>query len=428
MKIVIYKNDDRSATVTLYVSTGNIHVQGPAHAMISENLLKLLKDSDILTEASVSFMDKNSEEPNFNEETEIKRLVGAEIRSSTPIEYQSQDIEHLKRQIGKLNECVNRLKKRLQEIEIQKVKSNAETQTEDGTIQVEQQKTSSETQTDMDMACSHPRMTGSHAHAVIQVDLRKKQELTAREQEKKPTYAEVLKSRNEKNASRYLRNSETLQDKGMESKQDATLIIGSSLLQRINPRGLQSSVQVRTRRGAWVSRIRKELGDRRVEHYGNIIIQAGGNDVDSGREIEAIENDFVEIIKDIHARSPKTEIYIAEVLPRRRCDVSEINAILQHVCKTYGAKLVETTKAIKEVNAVQFWEDRVHLSDKGTRDLLFVYNEYLNILKSDEKRRTNHCYNCGERGHVAKNCRHYGKIQCWECGQTGHKMRHCRNY
>lgn len=36
-----------------------------------------------------------------------------------------------------------------------------------------------------------------------------------------------------------------------------------------------------------------------------------------------------------------------------------------------------------------------------------------------------HCYNCGEAGHVIKQCRQSERVSCWACGLDGHKQKHC---
>ena len=36
------------------------------------------------------------------------------------------------------------------------------------------------------------------------------------------------------------------------------------------------------------------------------------------------------------------------------------------------------------------------------------------------------CYNCGERNHISKNCRHGGPIVCSSCKREGHKAKFCR--
>ena len=37
------------------------------------------------------------------------------------------------------------------------------------------------------------------------------------------------------------------------------------------------------------------------------------------------------------------------------------------------------------------------------------------------------CFNCGQPGHLAKNCRSRGSVECYHCGARGHLARNCWN-
>ena len=70
-------------------------------------------------------------------------------------------------------------------------------------------------------------------------------------------------------------------------------------------------------------------------------------------------------------RSPKTKIYLAEVIPRIDADVSELNHIIGYVCNEYGATLIKTHQKFK-LRSYQYCKDGIHLSDKGTATLLKI--------------------------------------------------------
>ncbi|XP_061185217.1 uncharacterized protein LOC133193275 [Saccostrea echinata] len=137
-----------------------------------------------------------------------------------------------------------------------------------------------------------------------------------------------------------------------EKSGNTKLIIGSSILQRVRTRGLQKGVHVRTNRGAKLSHIKAKLLKINVAEYSHIIIQAGGNDASSHRDMDAIEHDAAEIISNIKHRSPGTKVYFSEVLPRRDVDVSHVNTTLKYVCDEYGGVFISNKSEFKEVNQI----------------------------------------------------------------------------
>ena len=119
------------------------------------------------------------------------------------------------------------------------------------------------------------------------------------------------------------------------------------------------------------SRIRQEIEKMDVTGYGNIIIQAGGNDAANERNIDSVKEDLVRIVCDVKSRSPSTTVYISEVTPRYDADVWEVNNTAWEVCHEYDAKFIETKF---HVNPYHFEWDHIHLSFKGTAKLLKIHN------------------------------------------------------
>ena len=106
-------------------------------------------------------------------------------------------------------------------------------------------------------------------------------------------------------------------------------------------------------------------------------------------------------------------------------DVADVNEVIKNVCDMYGATLIKSSKAISAVNRRQYWKDRTHLSDIGTRDLLYSYEQYVPVLKGGNVN-PGSCSFCGESGHNSRKCRSGGNISCYGCNRVGHKAKHCR--
>lgn len=113
--------------------------------------------------------------------------------------------------------------------------------------------------------------------------------------------------------------------------QRKTLIIGSSILQRINTRGLSRNTAVKTYRGANVSHIRQYLEKSNLSSIENFIIQVGGNDASQNRDYELVECGFDNIIRIIKKNNQNAKVYLSECPPRRDVNVGWVNDIIRRV-------------------------------------------------------------------------------------------------
>nr|AAK77516.1 gag protein [Human immunodeficiency virus 1] len=54
-----------------------------------------------------------------------------------------------------------------------------------------------------------------------------------------------------------------------------------------------------------------------------------------------------------------------------------------------------------------------------------TYNIMMQRSNFKGSRKIVKCFNCGRKGHIARNCRAPRKKGCWKCGKEGHQMREC---
>ena len=213
-----------------------------------------------------------------------------------------------------------------------------------------------------------------------------------------------------------------------DKKEGHTLIIGSSILQGISTRGLSKTTQVRTFRGANVSDIRQQIQHLDFTNFETIIIQVGGNDASSNRDLELVEEEFVQIVNEIRRKCERTTIYLSTVPPRRDSDVSGVNKIIRYVCRDYNVNLINVHDNFVDRNGVKrhlMSTDGIHLSNKGTAALLKTYHSKISVLKQQNTKKQIRCFQCGETGHIISVCHHRYRVKCWGCDRLGHKYKNC---
>ena len=465
----IYKNNDRSVTVTVYDTTSTIHVQGAGQMLWSEQFGKtdFVRETCDKCDTSTTLSGDNAgetvpkslEESVYDDGTIPKSLedsVGETVPKSL------EESLSFREALDSLHPTVTSTPRRdsesLSELPLQEaiaVLTNQVRILQDKLVRHEQSKSlidaSTQTEPEIPEPCEAAVVTPTPINNSVP-QMEQQVTTTIQSETPEPPTADnsieqstsvkandmpqnVLVSDISQNVplvqspTKTSSQTKTQAKIGNQSMEGTTLIIGSSILQRINTRGLQRNVRVRTMTGAQISRVRDRIEKISLENITNIIVQAGGNDVSVNRNLAAIKNDFVEIIDDVKARSPKTRVFIAEITPRAGVDTSYANAMLSSVCQEHDATLIRTTDSIPFVNAMQFWVDGLHLSDSGTATLLKAYDQHVPIMKNRARSgQTDTCHYCGESGHSTQNCRHGGKIQCYSCGRHGHKAKYCAWY
>lgn len=238
-----------------------------------------------------------------------------------------------------------------------------------------------------------------------------------------------------------------------------TLIIGDSVIKDINESGLESTT-VRCLKGARIEDIATEL--ETPENYEAIIVHGGTNDCTNDEDTEVAKTALNTMIEEIREKAPDTTIFLSTICPRTDEDgkhqkrVDDMNSHIRSLAdRSDKCELIDNDNNFRlrnndaDENALN--GSKLHLSKVGTRRLLANFNAKRRVVRSrptstykstptseskhakrvsnnDDKRsyqdnrgRGRGCYNCGERNHQKKNCKHGRPVRCFACGELGHK-------
>jgi len=219
-----------------------------------------------------------------------------------------------------------------------------------------------------------------------------------------------------------------VQHKKSQARKDRTLIIGSSILKSIIPRRLFKT-DIQTLRGAKINSITERIMNTDLTKYNQIIILVGGNDASDGRSLSQIRTDFESLLYAARYCSPDTcKIIISGLPPRVDTRVKEINDLIIDLCEDFNLQYIPQYTSFflqnQDINLSLYHRDKIHLSGKGTSQLLRNINMYAPIFRHYNEE---YCFYCGETGHMTQVCHHGKQIECFRCHKFGHKQRLCQS-
>ena len=122
---------------------------------------------------------------------------------------------------------------------------------------------------------------------------------------------------------------------------DKTLLIVSSIIHGINPKGLKKGVFKHAKSGAGIQQIAEELQYFDLGQFNKIIVYIGGNDISRGITDENFQIAYTSLVDQIRQKSPYCELLLCELAPRSDVDVTEINMIINDVASKFGVTCLE---------------------------------------------------------------------------------------
>lgn len=224
-----------------------------------------------------------------------------------------------------------------------------------------------------------------------------------------------------------------------------TLLIGSSVLSRVNPKGLNNRVHKQAVPGATIKTLLSDIKLFNMSIFSSVVIYIGGNDVANGDEPELIEERYDQLLKYLKTANPSLSIYVSKIAPRGDADVSVINFVVDRLAEHHDAKIIDIFQAFHDskgdVCMRYICKDSIHPSSSGVKRILGTIDKQINLVSNYDNcvymrntvRSRSHemfssCFKCGEINHTTKQCRHNTPVVCWGCGFSGHKQQHCWKY
>ena len=120
-----------------------------------------------------------------------------------------------------------------------------------------------------------------------------------------------------------------------------TLIVGDSILKKINPKGLENGVRICKKNGAKIKDIWNEVAVYDLKSFQNIIVCVGGNDSSSGTETRMFEKKYDELVGGIRTANNDCTIYLCKVVPRGDVDITGMNASVENVANHWRMQQVK---------------------------------------------------------------------------------------
>lgn len=229
-----------------------------------------------------------------------------------------------------------------------------------------------------------------------------------------------------------------------------TLLIGDSIIRDVDESKLLDT-RVKCLRGATVKDVHEEmLKEKREKPHKKVVVVVGTNDcAKDDMPVSDIVNQYGSLVTVAHTLAE--EVVISSICPRLDQKQHEgrriaLNAGLQGLCEDKKCNFVDHTQSFTladgTVNEGFLLGKGPHLTRTGTNRLARnlklssigddvttprsdknTSQKYHHVSSTGNNRRG--CYNCAERNHITKNCRHDGPITCTSCKRKGHKAKFC---
>ncbi|MCG7875881.1 MAG: hypothetical protein JAY75_14380 [Candidatus Thiodiazotropha taylori] len=171
-----------------------------------------------------------------------------------------------------------------------------------------------------------------------------------------------------------------------------TLLIGDSILNPVNTKGMIKGIQKHSKSGAKVSDIVDDVTSYNMKSFCNVIISVGGNDASSHTDIELFEEKFDQLISLVKTGNPDCQLFLCYIAPRGDTDATDYNVCIGRLAAHWekdGVTLIKESESYFYAKdgfptARYFADDGVHLSNSGVKRLLHAIDSKVHIINNFE--------------------------------------------
>ena len=172
------------------------------------------------------------------------------------------------------------------------------------------------------------------------------------------------------------------------SSKKRTLLIGDSILNPINPKGIERGILKHSKSGAKISNVVDDIGTYNLKSFDAVVVSVGGNDASSKTDIELFEEKYDQFISIVKAENPDCELYLCYISPRGDTDVRNYNECISQLGKyweKHKVTLITETETFfygkdELPTSRYFGNDGIHLSGSGVKRLLHAIDCKIHIV------------------------------------------------
>lgn len=171
-----------------------------------------------------------------------------------------------------------------------------------------------------------------------------------------------------------------------------TLLIGDSLLNSVNPKGLVRGIQKHSKSGAQVCNIIEDISMYDMKSFSSVVVMVGGNDASNRTDTELFEEKYDQLISLIKMGNQDCDLYISKIVPRGDTDIQEYNSIISRLAtywENHGVYLIQATEDYfygqYGCPTIRYYSnDGIHLANAGVKRLLHAINSKINVVADFE--------------------------------------------